>query len=204
MLLLTIAISSCTTHSTAPVAAPPHPFPQTFSEVTVTYRNIPEYWESASDSWYWDANGDSTVDHSSSGSGNSSYSGVITLMFSDSAFSQSGDTIKAPGLSLVVDDVAGVLDQFQYSYSGGGGMGGWSYSMDCRQIPYERDSTNQIVGMLTAQSLQSGLVTFDTSSEFDFNQERQGQSSSSSQTYKDSVGDNASLTVRFIPLIFIS
>jgi hypothetical protein len=198
ILLFVVVALSCTTHPTGPSQSA-HPFPQTFRQLSISYRNIPEKWESASDSWYYDQTTQKKIDDPQSGSGTSLYSGVLNFTFSVSSFTQSGDTIKAPGLTLVIDQVGGMLDQIRYSYGGNADPVFSYYSMDCRQIPYVQDTANQIVGKLTGQSLQSGLMVFDTGWSGSENFELHGQSSSYSQTYSDSVQAISSITFRFIP-----
>ena len=191
---------SCASHSTAPMMEPAHPFPQAFKQVAVSFRNLPEHWDYRNRTWDHSVDYDKTTIDSGTAQG---FAGDWSFNFSDSTFSKSGDTLRAPGLTLVADQSSGILKFLKISYNTtnyeGEGSSSTSYWLSCYGIMYVPDSSNQIVILLSGQSLQTGLGSlsygyYETTDPYHL----EGNSTDNRDTYIDTVVSTSSLTIRFI------
>ncbi len=201
ILLLAIAVSSCSTHSTAPTATPAtpaHPFPKTFTQVSVIFQNLPANSSYQEQVW-GEPSGDTTISNTSNGL----ISEELDFTFTDSSFSQSGDTIKAPGVTLVADQSTGILEYLGLTYVSDyddpdGGQTYTYYSLACHEIPYV-DSSNKALVALSGQAVETGLSSLGYNHFYNSGIALGGSSSSNSYTYKGTVSNAANLTIRFIP-----
>jgi hypothetical protein len=217
ILLLAIFASACSTHTTAPVTTTkthdttttptdtitpppvvPHPFPSTFQTLTLSFKNIPENWSSSDHKW--DNQNNPPLDTTIYNSGHSVISGIQSFPFEPNSFSRSRNSINAPGVTIILDTVNGIIDSLYFTQAiSGNQFVNTGYIVECEKVQYTSDTANQIVVKISGSSLQLGLVTFSVDSWNNTNSYLTGEDLENNSTYSGIVSDSASLTIRFIP-----
>jgi hypothetical protein len=213
LLLLSIFLSSCSTHSTAPVAAPPYPFPSTFKQIAITFQNLPGHWSSSSSTWNY--TGIPPIDTSTVDTSTGPHSGSVTFTFDTASFVRSMDTIRAqdhdihePGinqgtdLTMIVDDYNAKIIQLQISfYDWEGTTDDYTnsdYSIVCQNLSYIQDTSNEISIVVSGKSVQSVLQSFTNTYATQGGGKTEGSSTSQVWQYIGSVSDSAVLKIDFI------
>jgi hypothetical protein len=192
-------ISSCSHPTTPPLNS--HPFPHTFKQLTISYKNIPERWSYENYSWHYDQqSGGRVYDYDNSGSGTSLFSGEWSSGFSYNSFIQKDDTIEASGLTIVIDSIAGQIENLIFSGgSSNSSYGGSGYGINCQNMTYQEDTANKTYCSLTGLALKQNLLKLDTGWQMGADMELQGQRSTGSRAYFDSIVDNSSITIQITP-----
>jgi hypothetical protein len=172
-----------------------------FTQVSVSFKNLFEHWDNRNSSYQYGQNGTSTID-----SGTGPYlSGSWNFLFTNLPFSSSGDTLRARGITLVADPSSGILKLLTLSYSHDTSIveAPWSastyYGLACHNISYTTDSANRIVIILSGRTVQAALTQLSYAYGESLTYSGHGYSTSNTYTYIDSPVDSAALTIRFIP-----
>jgi len=212
LILLAIAISSCSTHSTAPVTTttpidttnptpvPGHPFPRIFARLIVTYQNIPSHWVSSASYNYLDSTGVIRTNGTSS-SGDHLLSRALNFNFTSASFQWMGDSANIGAVQLALDTVNGLLDYFSIAW----GQGLPSdpdfsiFELYLDKMQYKSDSSNGVLVELSGQSLKNSLVEIDSVMEYYNGDNMNRQQGSYSDEATLAVSDSSTLTIHFIP-----
>lgn len=206
MLLLAILATSCST--APPEMSPLHPFPKTFTQVIVSFHDIPEDWTNSYSEQL------PNFDTSEVQSGFGLKSGTWTFDFDNATFRYSGDTIKADishidiylgtvdtQLTAVIDPKSDIIDFLHVAVSSSllpfSNNSTWT-GLDCKNLAYQTDSLNRIVVTLFGQAVTADLVDLGSESTNDFVGEF-GTDNDDESEYTDTTISTASITIQFIP-----
>lgn len=202
--MIAAAVSSCGTHSIEPPATPVHSFPQTFSQISISYQNIPTHWQEGT--YSWNPYGSNT----GGDAGNELLTFTSNYSFSASDFHEQNDTTSASGFQWVLGSGGDTLSELQLS--GGGpsvpnpdGKYEWpalyenQLTLKLRHLVFNADSMNRYIVSLAGSSLNETLQNLEIQKGASEESEMFGETDTLIDLYTGSPTDSSSITITFTP-----
>jgi hypothetical protein len=159
---LLVAFVGCNPLSNEPITNhSSNTFPTAFKETTVSFRNLPDEWESQT--WIWEKTGPGQWQYvlADGNNGSGYFSGNWEDDFLESSFTQSGDSIRSQDLVIVLDSISGMIKSLHLSLP----TDSLTYTVDCLEIPYQLNSANSVLITPSWQTIRQEVTNLTNSTQ---------------------------------------